>query len=203
VTLPASSAEGTVSTEPAFSRFMLSPTKASGLVRNSETSIWSRDTPEGAVRPAMRDSESPRATRTVSPPADAGAALAAGRAGCGAGAAAARVDGARGAAAMGAGTAAGAAGGGASGTVLPGAGVSTGAVSAGGVAAGRDCGGSNSIVYSRTRRPLAQVASTIRSTKGSSTARSVVTRSTWRPLRCTSCTLADGSAALYSTPEAR
>ena len=45
VTLRTASAEGTVSTEPAFSRFMLSPAKACGLPRNSETSIWSSDTP--------------------------------------------------------------------------------------------------------------------------------------------------------------
>ncbi|MFN9746708.1 MAG: hypothetical protein ACK57B_13795 [Betaproteobacteria bacterium] len=86
---------------------------------------------------------------------------------------------------------------------VAGAGDTTGAVSAAGAAAGRACGGSNSIVYSRTSRPLAQVASTIRSTKGSSTARSLRTCSTCRLPRCTSCTVVPGSVALYSTPVAR
>ena len=50
-------------------------------------------------------------------------------------------------------------------------------------------GGSNSSVYSRTSRPEAQVASMMTSTKGSSTARSLVTRSTGRPSgRRTTCT---------------
>jgi hypothetical protein len=84
-----------------------------------------------------------------------------------------------------------------------GAGAITGAV-AGGAASARALGGSNSIVYSRTSRPLDQVASTITSTNGSSTARSLLTRSTWRPSgRRTICTLVDGSTALYSTPAAR
>jgi hypothetical protein len=37
--LPASSVEGTVSTVPDRRRFMLSPMKACGLARNSDTSI--------------------------------------------------------------------------------------------------------------------------------------------------------------------
>jgi hypothetical protein len=128
--------------------------------------------------PAMRDSVSPRATRT-SPPLSALAAAAGAGRGDAAGGDAGRGAGARGAAASGAGAAAGAAGGGASGLVSAGAGVITGEAAGG--ALGRSCGGSNSMVYSRTSRPLAQVASTMRSTKGSSTARSLRTCSTWRP----------------------
>ena len=64
VTLPASSADGTVSTAPDFSRFMFSPAKACGLPRNSETSIWSSEMPGCSVRCAMRLSESPDLTRT-------------------------------------------------------------------------------------------------------------------------------------------
>ena len=62
-----------------------------------------------------------------------------------------------------------------------GAGAMTGAA-AGAAACARACaGGSNSSVYSRTRRPVAQLTSRITSTKGSSTARSLVTRSYGRP----------------------
>ena len=43
-------AEGTVSTTPAFSRFMLLSTKACGLARYSATSIWSSETPARCVR---------------------------------------------------------------------------------------------------------------------------------------------------------
>ena len=75
---------------------------------------------------------------------------------------------------------------------------------AGGGAGARALGGSNSRVYSLTRRPLAQVASTITSTNGSSTTRSLVTRNTERPpARVINCTLAEGNTGLYSMPAAR
>ena len=161
---------------------MLSPMKACGLPRNSDTSIWSSEMPGCWVRPAMRLSESPGRTRYCEPSsagavaAGRGKALAVARGG-GAG----RVTGA-GAAALGAGAAAGAA-------------AITGAVAGAGAAA--TLGGSNSIVYSRTRRPLDQLASTITSTKGSNTARVLVTRRKVRPSgRRTTCTWADGSTAL-------
>ena len=192
VSLPASSDDGTDSTLPAFRRFMLSPTKACGLARNSDTSIWSSETPWRCVRPAMRDSESPERTRYSSPldgPDGAAGAVVAGvlmRTGGGG-------RDARGAA-IGAGAAA--TGGGAS-EAGAGAGVITGAVAGGAACAWREPGGSNSIVYSRTRRPLDHVASTMTSMKGSSTARSLVTRSTLRPsARRAICTCVDGSTAL-------
>ena len=50
-----------------------------------------------------------------------------------------------------------------------------------GVTAVRVDGGSSSIVYSRTRRPLAQVNSRMTSTKGSCTTRSLDTRRYGRP----------------------
>ena len=56
-------AEGTDKVEPAFSRFMLLAMNACGLPRHSATSIWSSETPERCVRPAMRDKESPGRTR--------------------------------------------------------------------------------------------------------------------------------------------
>ena len=191
VSLPASSAEGTLSTEPAFRRFMFSPAKACGLARNSDTSIWSSETPGRWMRPAMRDRESPGRTRMSSPPAAAAGAAVAGAATRGAGSVTGRA--ARG---EGAGTGVAAAGGAGKAASTLGAGEITGAAAGGAAGVARAVGGSNSIVYSRTSRPLDQVASTITSTKGSSTARSLVTRSTERPLRLTSCTEVEGSTAL-------
>ena len=181
---------------------MLSPMNASGLPRNSETSIWSSDTPLRSVREAMALSESPRRTRYSSPDAwtvlaAAGAGTgAADLAGTGAGAVARGAGAVRGAAATGAGAGARVAGAGAA--------EATGAVVGEGAAATRVLGGSNSIVYSRTKRPDDQVASTITSTKGSSTARSLVTRRKGRPsARRSSVTFAPDSTALYSTPAFR
>ena len=203
--LPACSTEGTDSTAPDFSRFMFWPTKACGLPRNNDTSIWSSEIPGRWARAAMRLSESPERTRTSSPPVAAadGAAGAAPATGGRGGSIGAGREGRDGAAAIGAGAGEGAA----AGALLAfgaGAGVMTGAAVAAGACAVRVLGGSNSMVYSRTRRPLAQVASTITSTKGSSTARSLVIRSTERPsARLTTTTCAEGSTALYSTPAAR
>ena len=61
-------------------------------------------------------------------------------------------------------------------------------------------GGSSISVYSRTRRPPDQVSSRMTSTKGSCTARSLLTRSTGRPSRRASCTCVPVSTGLYSTP---
>ncbi len=74
----------------------------------------------------------------------------------------------------------------------------TGATGAGAAAMLRaTVGGSSSNVYSRTRRPLDQLISRITSTKGSSTARSLVTRRKERPsVRRISCTVVPGSTAL-------
>ena len=198
VSLPASSGDGTDSTLPAFRRFMLSPTNACGLARNNDTSIWSSETPWRCVRPAMRDSESPDLTRYSSPLV--GADGAEGADGAVVAGVMTRTGGAgrdaRGAAGDDEGAGAAATGGGAS--AGRGAGVITGAVAgADGAWAWREPGGSNNIVYSRTSRPLDQVASTITSTKGSSTARSLVTRSTLRPsARRAICTWVDVSTAL-------
>src|SRR5512138_639335 len=61
----------------------------------------------------------------------------------------------------------------------------------------RDCGGSSSKVYSRTRRPEDQVSSRITSTNGSCTARSLCTRRYMRPSgRRATVTWVDGSTAL-------
>ncbi len=167
---------------------MLLPTKASGLPRNSATSIWSSDTLGGCTDLAMRLSESPGRTWYLSPAAAAVAAAgAAGGAatalGAGAGASG------RGAARRsGLGAGAATAGGGAAwatrGVGCIGAGGGTGAAEMAGATLGAGAaamlrgvpGGSSSIVYSRTRRPLAQFISRITSTKGSTTARSLVTR---------------------------
>ena len=216
LSLPACSIEGTDNTAPAFSRLMLLPTKACGLPRNSDTSIWSSEMPGRCVRPAMRDSESPGRTRTSSSlvgaapatggrGASMGAARGVVRAGAGerAGDGAVAIGAGSGAAgaAIGAGTFAGAF----AGTFADeGAAAITGAADGAGACAVRALGGSNNIVYSRTSRPLDQVASMITSTKGSSTARSLVMRTTERPsARLTICTCAEGSTALYSTPAVR
>jgi hypothetical protein len=47
------SVEGTERTTPAFSRFMFLPLKALGLALNSDTSIWSSETPGRWVRVAF------------------------------------------------------------------------------------------------------------------------------------------------------
>src|SRR4051812_372567 len=88
-TAAASSEVGTFSTVPDFNRFMLLSMNACGLPRNSETSIWSSDTPERCVREATRDSVSPGRTwySSIEPfgAADAaGAAAVAGGRGAGA-----------------------------------------------------------------------------------------------------------------------
>ena len=56
---------------------MLLPLNAPGLARNSETSIWSSETPDFCMRPAILESESPLRTRYSS----ADSAAAAGRGG--------------------------------------------------------------------------------------------------------------------------
>src|SRR5471030_1394127 len=63
------SALGTVNVTPDFIRFMLSSMKADGLLRYSETSIWSSDTPLGLLPAASDVSVSPGLTLTPpSPP---------------------------------------------------------------------------------------------------------------------------------------
>src|SRR5205085_5067798 len=157
---------------------MLFSMKACGLPRYSETSIWSSDTPERCVRPAMRDSVSPGRTRYSSGLDGSGwagvSAVAVavpfdgpGRRSAGLGDAAGPVVGA------GAGVTA-ATGGGAG----EGSGVITGAVDGPGTGdvARLRVGGSNSSVYSRTRRPVDHEPSRITPTKGSCTERSLVRR---------------------------
>src|SRR5471032_58382 len=56
------SAPGTVNVTPDFIRFMLSSMKADGLLRYSETSIWSSDTPLGLLLTASDVSVSPGLT---------------------------------------------------------------------------------------------------------------------------------------------
>jgi hypothetical protein len=53
------SADGTANVTPDFIRFMLSSTKACGLLRNSETSIWSSETPGSFLAVAIELSVSP------------------------------------------------------------------------------------------------------------------------------------------------
>ena len=66
-----------------------------------------------------------------------------------------------------------------------------------GAAARTAVGGSNSKVYSRTRRPVAHETSRITSTKGSCTPRSLVRRTNWRPSgRRSSTALVLGSTGL-------
>ena len=202
----AASAEGTVNTTPALSRFMLSAMKALGLPLNSETSIWSREMPGRCARLATALKESPRRTLYSSPDSAACGAAVTGRAAAGLGAAGARMGAGADGRAIGALLAMGGGGGGdgdAEGDGK-GAGVATAEVTGAGAAATREAGGSNNIVYSRTRRPEAQVASRITSTKGSSTARSLDTRTKARPSgRRSTVTTAEGSTGLYSTPAAR
>ncbi len=158
--------------------------KACGLAWNIATSICSSDTAGGSVRWAIAPSVSPR--RTVTCPS----------AGAGANAAGASCDGACGAAGLGACGAAATGGAGAAGT----------AATAGGAGGGAACsrGGSSSTVYWRTRRPVAQVSSSMTSTKGSWTARSPARRSTARPSgRRSSVTRVPGSTGLNSSPAAR
>src|SRR5471032_1683053 len=68
------SALGTVNVTPDFIRFMLSSMKADGLLRYSETSIWSSDTPLGLLLAASDVSVSPGLTLTEDspPPPEAG-----------------------------------------------------------------------------------------------------------------------------------
>ena len=98
--------------------------KACGLARNSDTSIWSSETPWRWVRPAMRDSESPERTRYSSPLDGAAGAVLAG---------VVILTGGAGLAARGAAGAAGAAapGGGGASAAGDGAGVITGEVAGG------------------------------------------------------------------------
>src|ERR1700704_4163732 len=72
------SALGTFNVTPARRRFMLFSTKARGLPRYSDTSIWSSETPWRWVRPAIFDSVSP--LRPWYSPADDGPGVAAGSA---------------------------------------------------------------------------------------------------------------------------
>ena len=175
----AASAAGTFSTAPALSRFMLSPTNASGLPRNKDTSIWSSDTPWRCVRAATPLSESPRRTRYSSAIAAAGAPATAGAVGAcatrGGGAVVLGTAATAGAGDGAVGVKTGEADGEADGKAA-GAAVANGAVTAAGAAATRAEGGSNNIVYSRTKRPDVHVASTITSIKGSSTAPLLLTR---------------------------
>ena len=173
--------------------------KASGLARNSDTSIWSSETPGRSVRPAMPDSVSPRRTSTssvlVAACAGSDGRVAAGAAARGAGAGAS----ARGAVGAGA-TGAAARGAAGSGRAAAGAGPGAGetcADVAGAAGWARVTGGSNNIVYSRTSRPEDQLSSRIMSINGSWTGRSLVTLSTWRPsARFCSETWVPGSTAL-------
>ena len=115
------------------------------------------------MRAAIFDSVSPGLTRYSSAPDGAGDGAAAGRlTRLGAGAGAAAVRGARGAGATGADGAAAIAGAAAGGRRRAGARAMV--------------GGSNSSVYSRTRRPVDQEISRITSTNGSCTARSLLSR---------------------------
>ena len=162
---------------------MLLSMKACGLPRNSETSIWSSDTPERCVCDAMRDKVSPERTRYSSTPGDAGFATTSDGADVGLLGAGLRsaVLGAGAGAAAGAGEGS-AAGGGAAATEGAGAGAGAGAGGGGAVAIGAvegagaraTVGGSNSKVYSRTSRPVDQEISRITSTNGSCTGRSLV-----------------------------
>ena len=204
VTALACSDDGTFNTAPALSRFMLSPMKAFGLLRNSATSIWSSDTLARWLPLAMRYSVSP--SLTLYSPSPLGAlAGATGDARC-------TVPRAAGAAGRGAGAACGAAaaapalGAVCAGVDGCGAAEICGAAGACAITGGatRDCGGSSSSVYSRTSRPDDHVSSRITSTNGSCTARSLCTRRYGRPSgRRASVTVVDDSTALYSTPDAR
>ena len=62
------SALGTLNVTPDFIRFMLSSMNACGLLRYSETSIWSSDTPLGLLPAASDVSVSPGLTLTVDSP---------------------------------------------------------------------------------------------------------------------------------------
>src|ERR1700748_1795777 len=62
------SALGTDNVTPDFIRFMLSSMKACGLLRYSETSIWSSDTPLGLLLAASDVSVSPGLTLTLDSP---------------------------------------------------------------------------------------------------------------------------------------
>src|SRR5579864_9265704 len=80
------SAPGTVNVTPDFIRFMLSSMNADGLLRYSETSIWSSDTPLGLLLAASDVSVSPGLTLTVdSPPLATGGGVGASARGAGAG----------------------------------------------------------------------------------------------------------------------
>src|SRR5438034_6722300 len=139
---------------------MLLSMKACGLPRNSETSIWSSDTPERCVCDAMRDKVSPERTRYSSTPGDAGFATTSDGADVGllgAGLRSAVLGAGAGAAAAAAGAGPGsAAGGGAAATEGAGAGAGAGAGGGGAVAIGAGegagaratVGGSNSKVDS-------------------------------------------------------
>src|ERR1700748_1538716 len=133
------SALGTDNVTPDFIRFMLSSMKACGLLRYSETSIWSSETPLGLLVAAIEVSVWPGCTLTEdSPPPEtgAGAGLSARSTGAGFGAGAALGAGVgfgAGVRAAGAGAGAGSgAGAGASGTCGAGAGACAGARATGG-----------------------------------------------------------------------
>ena len=204
----AASAVGTASTAPDFRRFMLLLMKACGLVRNNATSIWSSETPVAVsssrcARANLRDERGTRRRRSR-PTAHSGCSASCGGLGArdSAGAAAGEGAAATRRSARGAATGGGdiGAAGGASAT----AGAVERAAAAGtaGLGAGARAivGGSNSSVYSRTRRPVAQEISRMTSTNGSCTPRSLVNRTNWRPSgrRC-SVARVPGSTALYST----
>ena len=124
------------------------PSNALSLDLNSATSICSSETPPGLTSAAIFDSVSPRCTVYLSPAAALGSARSRGAAGAAAGAAAA------GAAAAAAGAAAGRV------VALPWRTGVTGSTTGAGAPAP---GGSSRNVYSRTTRPAAQLASSIRS----------------------------------------
>ncbi len=167
---------------------MLLPLKALGLARNSATSIWSRETPWRWVRPAIFESESPErtwysSTSPVAAPAlrAAGPASSRGFAWLAAAFAAARRSRSSARAASRASRCDTA---GDCGAAVGGAAEITGDVvvpGVGGAAARIEAGGSNSSVYSRTSRPVAQEISRITSTNGSWTPRSLTRRTNRRP----------------------
>src|SRR6516225_306850 len=177
------SALGTVNMTPDFIRFMLSSMKADGLLRYSETSIWSSDTPLGLLAAASEVSVSPGLTLTVdSPPvADDGACFST-AAGAALGAFGLRAAGAGTGAGVGASATCGAGAGAGAARGAGGAAVNTGAVAVvPGCAAVLRPGGSISSVYERVRWPVDHVKSTMTSTKGSWTTLSLVSTSTGRP----------------------
>ena len=175
----ACSGVGTFSSAPLLIRLILLLMNASGLARNSATSIWSRETLAGLTAAAILLAVSPGLTVTWRSPAVDGSSAddlagdlvtALGVAGAAAPFLGVAVAGRT---AIGMGSTGLLATGG---LVAPdGAAVTLAGVAAGTLPA-RRLGGSNSIVKSRTMRPDDQLASRIMSTKGSLTGLSLVKR---------------------------